>query len=91
LIGRKERVVVICTGSTAAGCGALVTCTVCEHCEEHCLSGGSGACAAASWPREKVRLAMDDLARENGLRSCERCLGLEDPARPHRRCRLKIV
>lgn len=30
-----------------AHCPASQVCPICESCEEHCLSGGSGACVAA--------------------------------------------
>ena len=86
---RYRSVVQLCTGPTGDECGARVTCAVCEHCEEHCLTGGSGPCAAASWPRAKVEQAMAQLAHENELAFCEVCGGLEDPAQPHRRCRLR--
>lgn len=51
------------------------------------LSGRSGACARASWPAAAVARAQDDLARANDVHRCA-CGGLEDPKRPHRRCRL---
>jgi hypothetical protein len=69
----------ICDGPPDGACGALVTCVVCEHCEDHCLTGGSGRCAMASWPSAAVAEAMDALARENGLVACRSCEGLEDP------------
>lgn len=34
-------------GETGTTCPALQVCAVCETCEEHCLSGGSGACVDA--------------------------------------------
>lgn len=34
-------------GDTGAGCKALEICPICETCEEHCLSGGSGVCLDA--------------------------------------------
>jgi len=80
-----------CTGPNGAGCGAPETCVVCEHCEEHCLTGGSGSCARASWPAARVAEAKAELARENGLRACEGCGGLEDAQRPHVRCRIRAV
>jgi hypothetical protein len=69
-------------------CPGAMTCAICETCEAHCSTGGSGPCAMAhdaTMPDRKVerQAAMDELAAENGLQRCD-CGGLEDPARPHR-------
>jgi len=79
-----------CLGPDDGKCDALAVCPVCDRCERHDVAGGSGLCAAASWPSDAVRRAQDELAAENGLLHCI-CGGLEDPMHPHRRCRVRAV
>ena len=78
-----------CAGTDYGACDALAMCFFCTACEDHCIRGGSAACAAA-WPAEKVEELLAELAAVNGLRRCS-CGGLEDPKHPHRRCRMRAV
>jgi len=81
----------LCSGLAEEGCGDKVTCAVCEHCEAHCLVGGSGACATAAWPRDKVEQAVGKLASENGFQRCGGCGGLEALSRRPQQCRVGRV
>jgi hypothetical protein len=78
-------------GPDGGECRDLITCVVCEHCEEHCLIGMFGALRNGIVASGASEEAMEDLSAENGLRPCSACGGLEDPKHPHRRYRVSAL